>query len=102
MLVGFVDHHWAPAAVDFTGLAFEPRKLQHLVVAEILLEVLAVGEVVEELEGGLARVEDVLLEAVVEKLFPKVVRARAATLDLDEIGRGENRPEQSKIEDVGA
>ena len=82
--------------------AFGRRELQHLVVVELLLEVLAVGEEVEELERGLLRVLHAVLEAVVEELLQEVVLAGAAPLDLDEVGRREDRAEQAEVEDVGA
>jgi hypothetical protein len=68
----------------FRPVAARPwaRQLQHFVVVEFLLEILAVGEEVEELELGLLLPADLLLEVLVEKLFQEAVFARAAALDL--------------------
>ena len=53
MLVGAADHHRACVIAAAVALVLTSGELQHLVVVEVLLEVLAVGEEVEELEGGL-------------------------------------------------
>ncbi|WP_297927298.1 hypothetical protein, partial [Metallibacterium sp.] len=42
------------------------------------------------------------LDGVVEQFVAKIVGARAAAFDLDEIGGREDRPQQSDVEDVGA
>ena len=55
VLVGAADDHRAGAAAVLAALALGPGELQHFVVVELLLEVFAVGEEVEELEGGLLR-----------------------------------------------
>jgi hypothetical protein len=83
----------------FAGLG----QLEDLVVVEVLLEVFAVGEEVEELEGGLLRLLDAVLEmAVVEELLAEVVLAGAAALDLDEVGGREDGADQAEVEDVRA
>ena len=87
MLVGAANHYRACASPTIASLDLRPREFQHLVVVELLLEVLAVGEEVEELEGGLLGLQNAVLEAVVEKLFEEVMLAGAAPLDLDKIGR---------------
>ena len=45
---------------------------------------------------------DAVLDAVVEELFAEVVLAGAAPLDLDEVGRREDRAEEAEVEDVRA
>ena len=102
VLVGAHHNHRACVTAVLGALALGSRELQHLVVVELLLEILAVGEEVEELVGGLLRLRDAILEAVIEKLFEEVVLARAAPLDLDEVGRREDRAEQAEVEDVRA
>ena len=74
----------------------------HLVVVEFFLEVFAVGEEVEELEGGLLGCLTLFLDAVVEELLTEVVLARAAAFDLDEVGGREDRAEEAEIQDVRA
>src|SRR5712691_898452 len=102
VLVGAADHYRSCAAAVIAALALGPRELQHLVVVELLLEVFAIGEEVEQLEGGLLRLQDAIFEAVVEELFEEVVLTGAAPLDLDEVGRGKDGAEEAEIEDVGA
>jgi len=102
VLVVAADHYRTCASAVIAFLALGPRELQHLVVVEFLLEVLAVGEEIEKFVGRLLRLRDAILEAVVEKLFEEVVFTGAAPLDLDEVGRRENRSKQAEIEDVGA
>src|SRR6185437_13192540 len=75
---------WRVATV--ATLVFWPRKLQHLVVIELLLEVFAIGEEVEQLERGFVGMRDCHLYGVVEQLVQKAVLARASAFDLDEIG----------------
>ena len=77
------------------------RQFQHLVVVELGLEVCAVAEEVEQLERGLVRPGDRRLQVVVEHLVAEIVQARAAALDLHEVGRREDRPEQAQIQKVG-
>ena len=88
-------------ALSFMGV-FIDRQLQHLVVVEPGLEVLAVGEEVEELECGLLGPDDALRQARIERLVEEAVLPSAAPLDLDEVGGGEDRPEQTEIQDVRA
>ncbi len=102
VLVGALVHDRPGAAAFVARLARWARELQHLVVVELGLEVLAVGEEVEELEGGLVRLGNAFAQRVVKGLLAEVVLARAAPLDLDEVGRREDRAEQAKVEDVGA
>ena len=82
MLVGSVG-------LRAVAIAFGPRpgQFQDLVVVELVLEVIAVAEEVEQLEGGFVRLGDGVLEVFVKQLFTKIVLARAPALDLDEIGR---------------
>ena len=78
------------------------RQFQHLVVVVIFLEVFAVGEEVEELVGGLLGLGYACFQVLVEKLLEEIMLACAATLDLNEVGRGENWPEQADIEHIRA
>ena len=82
--------------------AFGLGKLEDLVVVVFFLEVFAVGEEVEQLEGGFLRFFDALLDRFVEELIAEVVLPGAAPFDLDEIGRGEDRSEEAKVQDVRA
>ncbi len=79
-------------------------ELQDLVVVELVLEIFAIAEEIEELEGGflLLRWAEVFFETGIGKLFRKVMLARAASLDLDEIGGRKDRAEHAEIEKVGA
>ena len=77
-------------------------KLDHLVVLELGLEVLARCEEVEKLERGLRRLGDVVLEVLVEELLQKVVGAGAAPLDLDEVRGREDRAKQPEVQDIRA
>ena len=78
-----------------------PRELQHLVVVELGLEVFAVAEEVEQLERGLVRRGDRGFQVGIQDMVAEVVPAGAAALDLDEIGRREDGPEQTQVQDVG-
>ncbi len=55
---------------------------------------------VEKLEGCLLRLQDPVLQAVVEQLVQKVVQPGAAPLDLDEVGRREDGTEQAEVQNV--
>ena len=77
-------------------------ELQDLVVVERLLEVFAVGEEVEELEGLLTGLLHPIPDRLVEELLTEVVLPGATPLDLDEVRRRENRAEEAKVEDVRA
>ena len=102
VFVGAAHDHGAFSAAFLGVLCFRRRELQHFVVVERFLEVFAVGEEVEELVRGLARVLHAVLEALVKELFQKVMLAGAAAFDLDEVGGLEDRAEQSEVEQVGA
>lgn len=89
-------------AAPFSSKPLGFRELQDLVVVELFLEVLAVGKEVEEFEGGLPGFLEVCLRFLVEELLAEVVLAGASALDLDEVGRREDRPEEAEVQDIGA
>src|SRR3990172_8154957 len=102
MLVGSADDHRALASSSVGTLSFGWRKFQHFVVIELLLEVFAVSEKVEELEGRFRRMLHAVPSAFIEEQFQKVVRTGTAPFDLDEVGGREDRTEEAEVEDVGA
>ena len=98
--VGIYNRPWI---VPFPSASIsQPRQFQYLVIVELVLEVLAVAEEVEQLEGGLLRLGVIACGAVPYHLVEEVVLSGAASLDLDEIRRREYRPEQAQVENVGA
>src|SRR5262249_23629175 len=74
-------------------------KFDHFVIVEFLLEVFAVSKEIEELEFLL--LFDVLLNLTAFLLDEsKRVFSGPATLDLDKVGRRENRPQQDNVEQI--
>ncbi len=102
MFVSAINPYRGCVAAVIAAFALGFGQLEHFVVVELLFEILAVGEEVEELEGGFDGLLHAFFNGVVEKQLAEVVPARATSLDLDEVGRRKNRPEQAEIENVRA
>ena len=93
------------AAVSAAAVRLSPREWrqrQLLVVVVLFLEVLAVGEEVEQLERGLSGAAYFVVVRIRAQLLAEVVRAGSAPLYLREVGRGEYRAEHAEIQNVGA
>src|SRR5271165_249989 len=69
------------------------RQMDHLIVVVTVLEIFAVGKKVEQFEVFLLRLLHFFAQFLVKELFSEIVLASTAPLDLDEVSRGENRPE---------
>jgi hypothetical protein len=82
-------------------LVVGPRQFEHFVVVELLSKYSQLAKKSKSLKAvsGLA---DARAEGVVEELLAEVMLARAAPLDLDEVGGREDGAEQAEVEDVGA
>ena len=104
MLIAATHHHRAVATPIASAHAFAlgRREFEHLVVVELFLEVFAVGKEVKQLERGFDRLLHAFLEGGVEQQLAEVVLARAASLDLDEVGGREDRAKEADVQDVGA